>query len=223
MSEAAFAETQEVWELLAGLRVLRAHLWVGAIGRPSAGISVLLSTNADRNEALLDTLRDSEALQAGDELYFDTQVEGRRLRFECRLDSIAQLEDGPAYRITDPMLVVDQQRRAAYRVRLPATELPRAALLDASGTPLPARVLDVSRDGLGLRVSQGAHFVAGTQINLHVTLPDFDFAADAEVRHVSRNSEGTRLGLQLKLGDAQIEQRLGQAVNRLQRRVLRGR
>lgn len=223
MSEGLDVERQEVWELLYGLQVLRANLWVGVVGHPPAGISVMLSADRQQNWALIDALRDNNSLQPGDELYFDTQVEGRRLRFECQLARIAALDDGPAYVVTDPYLVVDQQRRASYRVRLPANGLPRAALIGPGGQPHPARVLDVSREGLGARVSTDVRVIAGTTVNLHVSLPDFDFASDAEVRHVSRSGEGIRIGLQLRFGDPAFEHKLGQAVNRLQRRVLRGR
>lgn len=223
MSERPAAEPQEVWELLAGLQVLRANLWLGVVGGPPAGISVVLSVDRQQNWILLDALRDNDTLRPGDEMYFDTQVEGRRLRFECQLARIATLDDGPAYVATDPYLVVDQQRRATYRVRLPANGLPRAALIPAVGTPHPARVIDVSREGLGARVAADVRVIPGTTVNLHVSLPDFDFASDAEVRHVSRSGEGIRIGLQLRFGDPGLEHKLGQAVNRLQRRVLRGR
>ncbi|MGQ0621258.1 MAG: flagellar brake protein [Panacagrimonas sp.] len=222
-SEDLIADSQDAWELLSGLQVLRAHIWVGVVGRPSAGISIVLAVERQQGWLLLDALRDDDALSVDDALYFDTQVEGRRLRFECRLARIAQLDDGPAYLVTDPQLVLDQQRRASYRVRLPANGLPRAAVIDLAGVARPARVLDMSRGGLGLRVDSDSRFVPGAEVNLHVSLADFDFATDAEVRHVTRSEDGFRIGLQLLIGDPILDQKLGQAVNRMQRKVLRGR
>jgi c-di-GMP-binding flagellar brake protein YcgR len=213
----------EIWDLLAGLSMLRAQLWLGVIGQASAGLSVLLAVRPEQGWMLIDCLRDSTALKAGDAMYFDTQVEGRRLRFECRLERIAELDDGPAYLVVEPRLVLDQQRRVAYRVRVPENQPLRAAIVDPEGEVRPARVLDLSHMGCAARVELHAPVDAGAAVQCLLRVGEFHLTTEAQVRHVRPTPTGARLGLEFRPTTPVVEQQLAQAVSRLQRQLLRGR
>ncbi len=216
------------WEILAGLRALRANLWLGVVGEPAAGVSVILSVLPGEGAFVIDALRSEEgshgALRVGQALYFDTQVEGRRLRLECRLRQVVTLADGGAYLCDQPRVVVDLQRRAAYRVRLGNQAAVRAAILDGDGINVSARVVDLSESGCGASVFAPFPSPAGSLVRVRVDLPELELSSLAEVRHVLPSpSGGTRVGLQFSIQDALAQHRLAQAVTRLQRQVLRER
>lgn len=215
--------TPQTWDLLSGLQLLRAHLWIGALGKPPAGATVLLSVAAKDGWFLIDALRDEDALKPGDLVYFDTQVEGRRLRIECRLVRLVALDDGPAYIAAEPRIVLDQQRRASYRVRMPAGTPLRAALTDPHGTMIPARIVDLSQTGCGARLTSDLGAAPGDAVHIRVSLADFDLSTAAQVRHIETAAAGTRLGLEFTIPEDTARERLAQSVFRLQRQLLRDR
>ena len=217
------AAQQECWNLLSALHLLRAHIWLGVRGEPSLGLSVIVGVQPDDGSFLIDALRDLVGgLAAGTELYFDTQVEGRRLRFECRMDAILELEDGPAYRVVEPRLVLDQQRRNAYRVRVPATLRLPAALRHGSQNA-PARLLDLSARGCSTRIESALDVDRGDALHVQFRLGELDVACHATVRHVERASGAVRIGMEFELDTRNEAPRLDQAVARLQRELLRRR
>ncbi|HKY93572.1 MAG TPA: PilZ domain-containing protein [Nevskiaceae bacterium] len=215
--------TLQIWDVLAGLHLLRAHLWLGVTGKPPAGVTVLISVSAREGWFLLDALRDDDALKAGDAVYFDTQVEGRRLRIECRILRMVALDDGPAYVAAEPRIVVDQQRRASYRVRLPTTTLLRAAITDPRGTVTPARLVDLSQSGCGARMSSELAAAPGDAVHVRVSLDDFDLSTPARVAHLETGGSGTHIGLEFSIDEQAARERLAQSVFRLQRQILRDR
>lgn len=211
------------WDLLAGLHLLRANLWLGVNGKSPAGVTVLLSVSPLEGWFLLDALRDDDAIQAGDHVYFDTQVEGRRLRIECRILRIVALDDGPAYIAAEPRVVLDQQRRASYRVRLPVNALLRASITDPRGAMAPARVVDLSQNGCGARLSNGLSAAPGDAVHVRVSLADFDLSTPATVCHLQPAGSATHVGLQFAINEDAARERLAQSVFRLQRQFLRER
>jgi c-di-GMP-binding flagellar brake protein YcgR len=217
------ASSLQIWDVLAGLHLLRAHLWLGVNGKPAAGVTVVISVSAREGWFLLDALRDDDALKPGDPVYFDTQVEGRRLRIECRILRMVALEDGPAYVAAEPRIVLDQQRRSSYRVRLPTGSLLRAAITDARGTTTPARLVDLSQTGCGARMSSELAAAPGDAVYVRVTLADFDLSTTAHVRHLETGSSTTHVGLEFAIDEQSARERLAQSVFRLQRQLLRDR
>jgi hypothetical protein len=218
----AVADPRDCWSLLAALQMLRAHLWLGRVGECSLGLSVIIAIEAGNASFLIDALRDPDDLVPGTGLYFDTQVEGRRLRFECTLIEVVDLDGGPAYRAADPRLVLDQQRRNAYRVRVPETLRLPAAL--ASGLQrAPARMLDLSTRGCSTRVESPLSVARGETLQLHFKLGEFDLACPATVRHIQRLAGAARIGMEFDLAEKSEAPSLDQAVARLQREILRRR
>lgn len=213
----------QVWDVLAGLHLLRAHLWLGVTGKPPAGVTVVISVSPREGWFLLDALRDDDALKPGDAVYFDTQVEGRRLRLECCILRMVALDDGPAYIAAQPRIVLDQQRRASYRVRLPSNTLLRAAITDPNGTVTPARVVDLSQTGCGARLSTGLSAAPGDAVYVCVSFADFDLSTPARVAHVESGGSSTHVGLEFAIAEQVARERLAQSVFRLQRQVLRDR
>lgn len=213
----------EVWDLLAGLALLRAQLWLGVIDQDRAGLSVILAVKPERGWLLLDVLREDVELRAGDALVFDTQVEGRRLRFECLLDRVAALEDGPAYVATAPRLLLDQQRRVAYRVRAADARGLRAAIVDPDGQVKPARLMDLSHLGCAARIELASPPLVGAGVQCLLRLDELQLTTEAEVRNARPLAGGLRLGLEFKPPTPAIEQQLAQLLSRLQRQLLRAR
>lgn len=215
-------DSRECWELLAALHALRAHVWIGALDHPSLGLSVILSVDPAQGHFLVDALRGDESLHAGTHLYFDTQVEGRRLRFECLLSNRLALDDGPAYLLSAPRIVLDQQRRSAYRVRVPAT-LRMPAAINEHGRMLPARLLDLSTQGCRARIESAMSLSTGDAVRVHLKLSELNLACSATVRHVERVPGAARLGMEFELDQTADAAALDQAVARLQREILRRR
>lgn len=215
-------DAREVWELLAALRALRAHIWLGYSGEPALGLSVIIAVDSTDGYFLIDALREHSLLQEGASLYFDTQVEGRRLRFECRLAEHLNLEDGPAYRLDQPRLVLDQQRRSAYRVRVPAS-LRVPAAVDEHGNMLQARLLDLSAQGCSVRIESPLDLSSGEAVRMHLRLNELNLACTAIVRHVQRLPGAARLGMAFDLEQSADAAALHQVVAKLQREILRRR
>ncbi len=216
------ANPRECWGLLAALQMLRAHVWIGRVGEPSLGLSVVVSVEMERQSFLIDALREADDLAPGSALYFDTQVEGRRLRFECHMSEIVELDGGPAYRAVEPRLVLDQQRRNAYRVRVPET-IRLAAALTSGLQRAPARMLDLSSRGCSTRVESPLSIDRGDALQVQFKLGDFEMTCSGTVRHIQRVAGASRIGVEFDLGAKSEAPTLDQAVARLQREILRRR
>lgn len=215
-------DSREVWELLGALHLLRAHLWLGVIGRPTLGLSVILAVDHVDHSFVIDALRQATGLVAGAPIYFDTQVEGRRMRFECRLVQQLTYDNGPAYRVREPQLVLDQQRRSTYRVRVPIDVRVPAAVGEA-GRLAPARLLDLSAQGCSTRTEPPLTVSTGDAVRVHLRLGSFDLDCGARVRNVQRTGGASRVGVEFELDETCDAGALGQAVARLQREILRRR
>lgn len=223
-------QRRECWSMLAALQMLRAHLWIGRVGEPTKGLTVILATDTEHQSGfLIDALRESGDYAPGTALYFDTQVEGRRLRFECELAEVVAFDGGLAYRAIDPRIVLDQQRRNAYRVRVPAS-LRVPATLSAPSFKSPGRVLDLSTRGCSTRVESPVPFARGEPLRVQFRLGELDVSCAATVRHVESSAGTTRIGMEFELvatgstSSARTDMpSLEQAVARLQREILRRR
>lgn len=215
-------DPRDCWGVLAALQLLRAHIWIGRMGEPSLGLSVIVTVETERQSFLIDALREPDDLVPGSDLYFDTQVEGRRLRFECKLREVVELDGGPAYRAVEPRLVLDQQRRNAYRVRVPDT-LRLPAALSAGSSRAPARMLDLSTRGCSTRVESSLPVDRGDALQVQFKLGEFDLSCTATVRHVQRLTGAARIGMEFDLTAKSDAPTLDQAVARLQREILRRR
>lgn len=190
---------RECWSLLAALQMLRAHLWIGRVGEPTQGLSVILAADAEHQSSfLIDALRDSGEFVPGTALYFDTQVEGRRLRFECELAEIVSMEGGPAYRAVNPHVVLDQQRRNAYRVRVPAS-LRVPAALSSSSFRSPGQVTDLSTRGCCAKVESPVGLDRGDPVRVQFKLGTFDVSCAATVRHVESSGGTARIGMEFDI------------------------
>ena len=215
-------DLRECWELLGALHLLRAHLWVGVAGQPTAGLSVIVAVDHERGRFLIDALRDVDALGPRGPVYFDTQVEGRRLRFACHLEQVVLVDNSPAYQLCDPQLVLDQQRRHSYRVRLPVSlRLPVA--LEEPGKRVSARLLDLSTRGCSTRVEPSIDLGPGDHIKINMRLAPMDFSCAAVVRNVQCLGGASRIGLEFDLEPGVDGQAMEHAVARLQRDILRRR
>lgn len=234
------------WTLLVALHTLRTHV---SISRPAAGppgpggpedpalrdgqdrrgadrgrggLSVILLVEAARRQLVVDALRDPVDWAVGERLQLDTQVDGRRLRFECELEAHVQVQGAPAYALRNPVCVLDRQRRNSYRVRLPSS-LRVSASVDLPNRRVPARLVDLSTGGCCARVESAGDVHRGDPLRIRVQLPGMDLACEATLRHLERSHGTTRLGMAFQLDPPGDLPGLSQAVARLQREILRRR
>jgi c-di-GMP-binding flagellar brake protein YcgR len=220
----AAAEQRKCWELLAALQTLHTAVAMRNSKGKALGVGMVLAVDPERGVLLLDVPVKSHAHIETDELMrLEAQIEGRRLEFTCHMQRIVQLPDGPAFLANKPILRVDKQRRAAYRVHLPSMQDLQAAIADDDGKELDARLIDISILGFGARVPAPVPFAEGVTVRCRISLPDLDLNAEATVRHNVREMGATRLGMQFKALSPAMEQSLNRAVVKLERMILRSR
>lgn len=212
----------ECADLLAALLALRTHLWFGCEAGRTSGVTVILALDRERGQLVVDALRDGARWPAGDVVWLEAQVDGRRLRFEARLDAHVTHDGRPACRLTEPRLVLDLQRRSSYRVRVPASLRLPAALRRGSQV-MPARVMDVSTRGCNTRVDTADSLDPGDALRVELLLAGMDLACSATIRHVERLAGATRVGMEFELPPQTDLHAIEQAVARLQREILRRR
>jgi c-di-GMP-binding flagellar brake protein YcgR len=217
-------DQQKCWELLAALQVLHTTVAMRSSKGAAIGAGMVLAVDQERGVLLLDMpSKVRQPVEANELLRLESQIEGRRLVFTCRVQRTVQLPDGPAMLADQPILRVDKQRRAAYRVHLPAAQLLQVAIDGGDGKALQARVVDLSILGFGARVELPLTLDEGIAVRCRISLPDLDLDAEATVKHRVREAGVTRLGMQFKDLTPAMEQTLNRAVLKLERMILRNR
>jgi len=218
------AEQRKCWELLAALQALHTTVAMRGSKGKALGAGMVLAVDPERGVLLLDMPYKSRSEIETDELLrLDAQIEGRRLEFSCHMQRIVQLPDGPAFLANKPILRVDKQRRAAYRVHLPSMQVLQAAIASGDGDEMEARLVDISILGFAARMPKPVPLDEGVTVRCRISLPDLDLEAEATVRHNVREGSETRLGLQFKDLNPALEQTLNRAVVKLERMILRSR
>ena len=218
------ADQRKCWELLAALQALHTAVAMRNSKGKGLGTGMVLAVDTERGVVLLDVpSKTVPEMEPNELLRLEAQIEGRRLVFTCHVQRIVQLPDGPAFLANQPLLLIDKQRRAAYRVHLPAAQLLQAAIDSGDGKGLNAHVVDISVLGCGARLKFPPAFEEGVVVRCRISLPELDLNAEALVRHKVREPNATRLGLQFKDLTPAMEQTLARAVVKLERMILRAR
>lgn len=220
-SSAPVAAT-ETWDLLHALRTLRNPIMLSTPADGALGPSVVLE--ADRSECCLrvDAPRGDPQLVTGATLGLDACIDGRALRFQTRYEGHERESRPRTYRLVDPWLSQDRQRRHSYRVRLPANRRHPLRLGTATRT-WSGRLLDVSCNGCGVGVEGTVDLQPGQPVDVAFGWNDLRVRCKAVVCHTMRSGALTRLGLALYLEDELPRRSIEQAVLNLQRDLLRQR
>ena len=213
------------WQVLAGLNGLRLLMLMRDRAGTVHGTSLVLGIDRLRRQFLLDAHEQSSTeFPTGEPVWLEARVEGRRIEFKCNICGRRELADGPAWLASDPELLVDEQRRTVYRLRIADDHPANARLIHVDAPrPVPAQVIDLSRSGVGVQLARMAAVDRGTSITCMLRLDDLQLEIDSIVRYRRFDKLGTRLGLEFCEMTASQEAALNRAVFRLERQILRER
>ena len=216
---------EHVWHVLAGLNAQRATVLLRDRAGTVHGTSLVLGIDSPQRQFLLDAHEQaSNEIPVGEPLWLEARVEGRRIEFTCQIRGRRELPDGPAWLAADPVLLLDEQRRSVYRLRISDDHPAQARLVhEDAPRPVAAQVIDLSRSGVGVQLARMAAVDRGTRITCMLKIIDLQLEVDSIVRYRSFDKAGTRLGLEFTDMSAAQEAALNRAVFRLERQILRER
>ncbi len=211
---------EQIHGLLHRLRLNRCLLSIRPYGSDRAYSSIVLAINVPRGAMDIDALHPAppEAVPAQTSLSVRSCLDGGDLRFRAHSLASVMHEGAPALRVALPEDVFVLERRAAYRVRVPA--LPPSSV----GRVLPdqdARLTDISQLGAGAVVPHRLEPGRGDRLRLQLRLPGAVIETDADVRTTRRQADGVRVGLCFAPLQGDARHRLSQAINRLERELIR--
>jgi len=216
------APARDVWELLAELHVrgVTVSLRTGQ-GQPN-GASRVLAVDEKRGLLLLEGLSEGAAgVVAGDALHLESDLDDRRLGFDCKVSDVVNLPEGIAYLAGAPVLHWDISRRSSERTHLQPSMLLEAAISqrDSGKASAPVQVLDLSKGGFGVQSQSALDMPKGAHVHCVLALPDVKVFLEATVRHTQVGNEGVRIGLQFSDVTPILEAELQQAMQQIQGRL----
>lgn len=216
---------EHVWQVLAGLNAQRATVLLRDRAGTVHGTSLVLGIDSPQKQFLLDAHEQSSSeIPLGEPLWLEARVEGRRIELSCQIRGRRDLPDGPAWLGTDPELLLDEQRRAVYRLRISEDHPANARLVhEDAPRPVAAQIIDLSRSGVGLQLARMAAVDRGTRITCMLRIADLQLEVESIVRYRRFDKTGTRLGLEFSDMSPAQEAALNRAVFRLERQILRER
>lgn len=160
-------------------------------------------------------------LVAGAQLLVRGRVDSGDLRFRCKVVGTAKLGGESTLKATLPEEIFVFERRGAFRLNLPTfLNLPPSRI----GREQPehdAHLVDISHTGAGALVPRTVEPAIEDSLRVRIQLPGTVIEADAQVRSITPISTGVRVGLQLGSLRSQDQTHLTQAINSLERQLIR--
>lgn len=209
--------------LLHRLRLHRSLLSVRVEGAQRWHSTMVVAVDPQKDRLDLDALHPAPRhdLAAGTQLLVRGRVDSGDLRFRCKVVGNAKVNDEPTLKTTLPEEIFVFERRGAFRLNLPAfLNLPPSRI----GREQPehdARLVDISHTGAGALVPRTVEPAIEDSLRVRIQLPGTVIDADAQVRSVTPISTGIRVGLQLAGLRGADEAHLTQAINSLERQLIR--
>ncbi|MFA5942017.1 MAG: flagellar regulator YcgR PilZN domain-containing protein [Sinimarinibacterium sp.] len=209
--------------LLHRLRLHRSLLSVRAEGSQRWHTSMVVAVDPQSRQFDLDALHPAprQDLAAGTHLLVRGRVEGGDLRFRCNVVGTTTANSEAPLKAALPDEIFVFERRGAFRLSLPTfLNLPPSRV----GRALPehnARLVDISHTGAGAVVPGTVEPAIDDTLRVRIQLPGTVIDAEAEVRSVTPGNDGIRVGLQLGRLRSQDEAHLAQAINSLERQLIR--
>ena len=217
--------------LLARLIAARCSVFVFVEGDDERYATLLLEIDAAARVLIADELnprRGHARMRRGAKLKLSSRLDGVEVRFRSTVRAIDADGEVAAYMLDLPDALDYREQRAVQRTR---TFEVTAELRDADGTPVEARVLDLSIDGLRLGLRTPHPFGEAARCQCTVWLPDGPFEAEIAIIRVRRAPERAQRGAAatdvlgarfdaLGAGDAR---RLGRYLADTQRALMRAR
>lgn len=117
--------------------------------------------------------------------------------------------------------MTDVQRRSVFRVPVAEPGWLTASLVDDTGEPVGAVVLDLSRAGIGARLPAGVQLSCGLRLRCRLSFDEALLDTEVTVRNCVPEPASTRLGMEFTALAPLQDTMLSRAVFRLQRYLLR--
>jgi c-di-GMP-binding flagellar brake protein YcgR len=214
-----------IWQVLSGLNGLRTVVLLRDRSGTVHGTSLVLGIDQLQRQFLLDAHEQTKnEFPVGEPLWLEARVEGRRIELTCQILGRRELADGPAWVATVPELLLDEQRRTIYRLRISDDHPAQARLVhEDAPRPVPAQIIDLSRGGVGVQLGRMAAVERGTRITCMLRIVDLQLEVESIVRYRHFDKAGTRLGMEFCDMSPAQEAALNRAVFRLERQLLRER
>lgn len=209
--------------LLHRLRLHHSLLSVRAGGSQRWHASIVIAVDGTQRTLDLDALHPAPPHEptAGSQLTVRGRVDGGDLRFRCRVLGASVAENAAALRVAFPDEIFVLERRAAFRLNLPEQFNLAPSHVGREWLEHPARLVDVSHAGAGAVVPNSVEPALGDTLKVRIQLPGTVIDTEAEVRSVTPGATGIRIGLQLGALRSEDETRLAQAINGLERQMIR--
>lgn len=217
--------------LLARLVAARCPVFVFIEGDDERYGTVLLEIDAAARALIADELipkRGHARMRRGAKLKVSSRLDGVEVRFRSSVRAVDVDTTVAAYMLDLPDALDYREQRAVKRMR---TFEVTAELRDADGAPVPARVLDLSIDGLRVSVPTPHPFGEAARCSCTVWLPSGPIEAGIAIMRVRRAPERAQRGAAATdvlgarfdaLGDGDAR-RLGRYLADTQRALMRAR
>ena len=217
--------------LLARLVAARCPVFVFIEGDEERYATVLLETDVASRTLIADELipkHGHKYMRLGAKLKISSRLDGVEVRFRSAVRAVDSDPEVAAYMLEMPDALDYREQRASKRTR---TLEVTAELRDAEGTAVPARVLDLSIEGIRLSVPAPHPFSEAARCSCTVWLPGGAIEAGIAIMRVRRAPERAQRGATatdvlgarfdaLGAGDAR---RLGRYLADTQRALMRAR
>lgn len=208
---------ERILETLHRLRLHRDLLNLRRYGSPGIHASIVLAVDAQTGVDF-DEPNPPLCLAHGDLLSVRGRIDGSDLRFACPVVGAVVVDGRAALRTALPGQITLLERRAAYRVRLPADAGIAAATLDGNGA---LQLTDLSHLGAGAQAGRDSTIESGDLLRMRIRLPETEVDTAAEVRSARPAGGSLRLGLRFAGLSHEARQRLIQALHRIERQLIR--
>lgn len=214
---------ERIAALLHRLRLHRSLLSLRFEGSERWHASMVVAIDAARGRFHLDAPASAPtpAPQPGARISVRGRVDGGDLRFRCRYAGTVLIDGIEALEAQAPDEIFVLERRTAFRLNLPPQlGLPPSAIGREQPTH-PTRLIDVSLAGAGAVVPHAVQPQIGDALRMRIQLPGASVQTEAEVRSARAGEGGVRVGLRFEGLRSDDENRLAQAVNTLERQLIR--
>jgi c-di-GMP-binding flagellar brake protein YcgR len=180
--------------LLARLIAARCPVFAFVEGDSERYGTLLLEIDAPAGVLIADELHPRhghERVRRGAKLRLCSRLDGVEIRFRSTVRAIDADSEVGAYMLELPNALDHREQRAVQRTR---TFEVTAELRDANGAPVPARVLDVSIDGMRLCVRTPHPFGEAARCDCTVWLPSGAFQAQIAITRIRPATGRSRHG-----------------------------
>ncbi len=206
---------------------MREHMliYVRPLSSKTTYQSVILDVNPNDEYLLIDELFPETGFQVMAEDRFEVSIgkKGHSLSFVSELLRVGEYAGAQFYKLALPAMIEEQQRRSAFRVEVPLSEVNYVKWAWSDGAESIAYICDISASGLRLEVGSDFErirpgiYLAGALVHIGSELA---FHSDIEVKYVVQDNvdKGVRtMGGEFMAAEVGGQQALQHYMHKLQR------